>query len=100
MQEEKRAMPEMPYSDEGQILFKIRTEGGRPGDGLARVILEEVNPRAADGVPGFPPRVPPRPPTRSLIAGFIEEVVNERGEKAARVVFDVQVSMKGGREQI
>ena len=90
----------MPNNDEGQIVFKITTEGGYPRDGLARVTFEELNPRAADGVPLLPPRVPPRPPSKSIIAGTIEELVNDRGEVRLRLVFNVQVSMREGQEVI
>lgn len=83
-------MSENSNSDEAQILFKITSEKARRGDGVAKItFLQRPNPRAAGGTPGLPPRVPPKPPTRSIISGYMERVEVD-GEDVLRLVVEVQ----------
>jgi hypothetical protein len=65
----------MPNDNESQILFTVRKRPGRLTDGVTRLVLRTTNPQASGGTPLFPPKGPPPPPTRSLIAGYMEEVV-------------------------
>lgn len=80
----------MPH-EETELLFTVKTQRGQRGDGLARIVMETINPRAAGGTPGFPPKVPPPPPSRKLVVGYIEEVQQaEDGAQKIRLVLEVE----------
>ena len=79
----------MPNDYQSEILFTVKKLPGRLTDGVTRLAFRTTNPQASGGTPLFPPKVPPPPPTRSLIAGYMEQVV-EGGVHYTQMVIDFQ----------